>query len=289
MMIGIVGFGVVGGAIARLLSKGGHEVAVFDKFVPPFDRPYCKARINHCDLAFICVPTNEGPVTGECDLSQVDECVSWISVPMCVKSTVVPGTVDRLSNKYGKALAFSPEYIGEHRNHPWKEIDQPGFVIVGGSSAVQDLVISALESGMPVETKFYRTGAKTAELCKYMENCFLASKVAFVNQFYDIARALGIDFEEVRRLWLLDSRVGDSHTHVTAERGFGGRCLPKDLHAIIAAMRTQGKTLPLLESISQYNDSLRPSLPRLVTVAPARQITIGSTKKHFPRVIVPET
>ena len=256
MNIGIVGFGVVGRALQRLLSKGSHELAIWDKLAPPFDTADCKARIQSSDLAFICVPTDEKPLSGECDLSEVEDCVSWISVPMCIKSTVVPGTVDRLADKFHKAVAFSPEYVGEHCDHPWKEIERTGFVIVGGPRDLQNLVISALQCCMPVETEFHRTDAKTAELCKYMENSFLALKVAFVNQFYDIGHAFGVDFEELRRLWLLDSRIGESHTRVTAERGFGGRCLPKDLHAIIAAMRDKGG-VPLLKAISDYNDAIR--------------------------------
>jgi UDPglucose 6-dehydrogenase len=88
-----------------------------------------------------------------------------------------------------------------------------------------------------------------------MENCFLAAKVAFVNQFFDIAQALGVDFDELRRLWLLDPRVGPSHTMVTPERGFRGRCLPKDMAALIAAMRPLGGA-PLLEAVQAYNDRI---------------------------------
>jgi UDP-glucose 6-dehydrogenase len=89
-----------------------------------------------------------------------------------------------------------------------------------------------------------------------MENCFLATKVAFVNQFYDIAMELGIDFEELRELWLADPRVGYSHTVVTRERGFGGRCLPKDLSVLISAMKPMGGA-PLLEAVWAYNRTLR--------------------------------
>jgi UDPglucose 6-dehydrogenase len=256
MKIGIVGFGFVGRAIERLLRKGDHEIVVWDKFVAPWNTPQHRDHIQHCDLAFVCVPTNEKSFSGECDLSQVEECVSWIDVPICIKSTVVPGTVDRLATQFQKAVAFSPEYIGESSDHPWKDLDSPGFVIVGGPPSLQELVILALRDCVPPVTQFYPTDAITAELCKYMENSFLAAKVAFVNQFYDIAQALGVDFEELRRLWLLDSRVGESHTRVTAERGFAGRCLPKDLHAIIAVMRDRGGA-PLLEAVSQYNDRVR--------------------------------
>jgi UDPglucose 6-dehydrogenase len=91
-----------------------------------------------------------------------------------------------------------------------------------------------------------------AELCKYMENCFLATKVAFVNQFYDIAQAFDVDFSELRELWLVDPRVGSSHSSITTERGFRGRCLPKDVSALVAAMKATGGA-PLLEAVLDYN------------------------------------
>jgi UDP-glucose 6-dehydrogenase len=88
-----------------------------------------------------------------------------------------------------------------------------------------------------------------------MENTFLALKVAFVNQFYDIAEVFGVDFLELRKIWLADSRVGTSHSSVTPARGFRGRCLPKDLAAIVAAVRPMGGA-PLLEALLSYNTEI---------------------------------
>jgi UDPglucose 6-dehydrogenase len=87
-----------------------------------------------------------------------------------------------------------------------------------------------------------------------MENCFLANQ-AFVNQFFDIAQAMDVDFEDLRERWLPDPRVGESHTQVTSERGFRARCLPKDLSALITAMRPFGG-VPLLEAVRDYNTRL---------------------------------
>ena len=104
-----------------------------------------------------------------------------------------------------------------------------GFLIAGGPPCLLDLVERAYRPVVKDDTNFLRTTALAAELCKYMENCFLATKVAFVNQFYDIAKAFHVDYSELRNLWLTDPRIGESHTLVTDERGFRGRCLPKDL------------------------------------------------------------
>jgi len=240
----------------RIFSRDCHfEVAIYDKFQPPHDTAQRKNAINHCDLVFVCVPTPIGKDTVSCDVSIVEECVAWITGPICVRSTIPPGTVDRLAAATGKSITFSPEYLGEQPGHPWRNEGDCGFLIVGGPSAACEFVVSTYASVTGLKLKSYCTTARTAELCKYMENCFLATKVAFVNQFFDIAAALNVDFSELRELWLADPRVGSSHSSVTAERGFRGRCLPKDISALVAAMKPYGEA-PLVEAVMQYNTRL---------------------------------
>ncbi|HLI63449.1 MAG TPA: hypothetical protein VKV05_08615 [Terriglobales bacterium] len=254
MKLGIVGYGVIGKALARLFREK-HELAIYDKYLSGVNSPGHKDDINNCELAFIAVPTPSASDGLSCDLSAVEEVVRWLRVPACLKSTVPPGTTDRLSHSARLPLGFSPEYVGEACGHPWPEMDSCGFVIVGGAKIVCDRVIAAYKQSSKLSLKYYCTQARTAELCKYMENCFLATKVSFVNQFFDIARYFDVDFEELRKLWLLDARVGSSHTVVRPERGFGGRCLPKDLRAIIAATQAFGGA-PLLEAVLDFNDRI---------------------------------
>ncbi len=256
MTIGIVGYGVVGRALGKLFgySAENSTVRVYDKALPGLNDARSKAAIQGCDLVFVAVPTPEGQ-DGQCDLSAVEEVVSWVEPPMCLKSTIPPGTVDRLVRETGKRLCFSPEYVGETRWHAWKDISNHGFVIVGGERPVSALAIRAYQEVLGPEVRYFATDAKTAELCKYMENAFLATKVAFVNQFYDLAKAFGVDFNELRELWLADERIGRSHTIVTEERGYRGRCLPKDMAALIRAAKGLEGT-PLLEAIDRYNDEV---------------------------------
>ena len=256
MAIGIIGYGVVGKALATLFGydAGTTDIRIYDKFLEGMNTAQCKDAIQTCDLVFIAVPTPQAP-DGSCDVTAVEEVVSWVTPPMCMKSTVPPGTVDRLVEATGKRICFSPEYVGESRWHPWKGIESHGFVIVGGERSLCDLVVRTYQQFLGPLVRYYMTDAKTAELCKYMENTFLATKVAFVNQFYDLALAYGVNFDELRELWLADERVGRSHTIVTEERGYRGRCLPKDMSAIIhAAMQVGGA--PLLEAVARYNEEV---------------------------------
>jgi UDPglucose 6-dehydrogenase len=256
MSIGIVGYGVVGKALAKLFSSETRktDVRIYDKYLAGMNDDRSKAAIQTCDLVFVAVPT-PASADGSCDLTAVEEVVSWITPSMCLKSTVPPGTVDRLVQATGKRICFSPEYLGETQWHPWKNIESHGFVIVGGERSLCDEVVRAYQQFLGPLVHYYVTNAKTAELCKYMENAFLATKVAFVNQFYDLAQAFGVDFHELRELWLADERIGRSHTMVTQERGYHGRCFPKDMQAIIQASKLVGGA-PLLEAIHRYNAEL---------------------------------
>lgn len=256
MNIGIIGYGVVGRALAKVFGyeAGNPQVRIYDKLLKGLNSPRQRAAIQTCDIVLVAVPTPEGP-DGSCDVTAVEEVVSWVTAPMCLKSTVPPGTVDRLVAATGKRISFSPEYVGETRWHPWKGIDSHGFVIVGGEKSLCDLVVRAYQEHLGPLVRYYMTDAKTAELCKYMENSFLATKVAFVNQFCDLAQTYGVNYNELREVWLADERIGRSHTIVTDERGYRGRCLPKDIAAIIQAAKPLGGA-PLLEAVDRYNDEV---------------------------------
>ena len=277
MRIGIVGYGVVGHALENLFGKHDvHSVFLYDKFNNSLNAKRHRDAINQCDLVFLAVPTPTAKDGLSCDVSAVEECVSWIEAPICIKSTVVPGTSSRLASQYSREIAFSPEYVGETNWHPWKNIDTHGFVIVGGPPEVRKLVLSAYKSCLGPETSYLQTDSLTAELCKYMENCFLATKVSFVNQFYDIAGSLGVNFDELRELWLADARVGRSHSMVTEERGFRGRCLPKDIKALISLMRQNGGA-PLLEAVLAYNEEVCEAADRR-TEEPERQAAMAKAE-----------
>ncbi len=91
-----------------------------------------------------------------------------------------------------------------------------------------------------------------------MENAFLAMKVSFCNEMYDIASVLGVDYNELRELWLLDPRIGRSHTFVFPDdRGYGGACLPKDVKALVNSAASHGHAARLLTEMIEANKDQR--------------------------------
>lgn len=241
--------GTVGSAIRALL---GPQAAAFDP------RPGCpqdKQSIDRCDVVFVCVPT---PMNGDgsCDASIVEEVVSWVQAPLIViRSTVVPGTTDRLRAKYNKRIVFQPEYLGETPGHPYANLADRSFIILGGPIEDTSKVADLFKHYYNASVRFHFCDALTAELAKYMENAFLAMKVTFVNEFYEIAKAHGVDFNLLREIWLADPRVNSDHTFVYPDaRGFSGKCLPKDVNAIVQASQQRGYDPQLLRAILKINE-----------------------------------
>ena len=249
--VGIVGYGHVGKAMQQIFPTA----TIYDKFRPDLDGT--QNTVNKCELAIVCVPTPEGE-DGSCDLSQVEEVVGWLETPLIlIKSSVVPGTTDYLKCKYNKRIVNSPEYYGESSFYLPEDIFSPlgwPFLIIGGD---RNDTAEVMEFFLPVlgPNKTYRqVEAITAELTKYMDNSWLAAQVTFSNEFYEIAQTFGVDYLELRELWGLDPRVSRSHTLVFKhKRGFGGKCLPKDLNAIIKAASRQGYSPDYLKGIKEEN------------------------------------
>lgn len=247
--IGIVGAGVVGGAMQALCDG---DAVIYDT------RPGCpqdKGAINECDVAFVCVPTPMS-ADGSCDCSIVEDVVAWLETPLIIlRSTVSPGTTDRLREQYGKSIVFQPEYLGETPAHMFTDMSKRGFVVLGGAPEDTSRAADIYQHYYNSMVQFYFCDAATAEVAKYMENSFYAVKVTFVNEFYDVARAHGVDYNALREVWLADTRISRDHTFVFPEaRGFSGKCLPKDVNAIIHSCRRQGYEPKLLATTLEVND-----------------------------------
>lgn len=258
--VAIVGCGYVGQAMARLFERA-HDVTLYDPERGHNDRD----AVSRCDLAVVCVPTPES-TDGSADTSIVKSVVSWIESPLIlIKSTVPPGTTDALATQHQKAVHFSPEFIGESRQFvPFWKYPNPkdpamhDFIIVGGplASAVLDFFLPIMSS----DTHFIACSRVEAELTKYMCNAFLATKVTFCNEFAKISEAFGVDYKKLRELWLLDSRIGPDHTLIFyGQRGFDGKCLPKDVNAIIHAATAQGYDPGVLRAVVIANDGFKTS------------------------------
>ena len=243
----IVGFGVVGKSMKSLLP----DAVVYD--IAP-GMPHDKQEVNQCDITFVCVPTPPAS-DGSCDISIVEDSVAWIETPIIViRSTVPPGTTKRLGRKYNKRIVFNPEYLGETPWHPYRDPRNIPFTILGGPKKDTAEVAEVYGQICGPSVRIYFTDSTTAELAKYMSNCFFATKVVFCNEFYHIAKAFEVEYHELREIWLADPRIPRNHTLVFGSSpGFGGKCLPKDLSALISAAEKAGHDPEFLRMVEQLN------------------------------------
>ncbi len=249
--VGIVGLGAVGKGIKALFP----DAEVYDEPLGIGSRE----AINRCDFAFVAVPTPQGE-NGYCDTSIVEEVVNWIESDIIIlRSTVAVGSTDRIREETGKRVVFQPEYgPGETPDHPFRDVRDIRWMIIGGRREDTIPVVDLYKTTFNADVAIHQTDARTAELTKYMENCYLALKVTFCNEFFDIASSVGVDYNEMRELWLLDPRITRSHTFVFPDdRGYGGKCLPKDVASMIRTAADAGVNATLLDGMSEANRKMR--------------------------------
>lgn len=256
MKIAIVGNGYVGKAYHKLFP----EAVIYNRHINP-NRP----EVNGCDLAIVSVPTimNED---GTCDTSIVEEVVDWLETPLIlIKSTIPPGTTRRLKELTGKRICHSPEYVGEGGYYvPFWQFPHPtepqhhSFMIIGGDSKDREDILDIFYPVLGATKTYLQVDETTSELIKYMENCAIATKVTLCNEFYELAKTFGVSYSQVREGFVLDERQGKMFTVVYKDRrGFDGKCLPKDLNAIIRASQEAGYNPKFLVDILRNNERMR--------------------------------
>lgn len=262
--VAIIGYGYVGKAYHKVFP----DALIYDNRGTHANEPpwATKEQINaECGLAIVCVPTPMQEVPDEfkpVDLTIIEETIKWLETPLILlKSTVPPGTTDRLVKETGKRIAFSPEYVGEGKYQitPWKYMDPSDprlheFQIIGGEPNTRNDIANWLVARLGPEKFYYLIDAVEAEVIKYMENCWGGMKVIFAQEFYDLCQKLGASYVRVREGWALDNRVERMHTAVFVDkRGFSGKCYPKDLNGIVRVAQEVGSPLTLVEAVLRKN------------------------------------
>ena len=249
MKIGVIGYGTVGKAISEGFTLLGYRVYVNDKekYTPK------KWLIKNCDITFICVQTPPKK-DGSIDLSHIYEVIDEINKykpksVIVIKSTVIPGTTVKLSKEYPRiTFAVNPEFL--RHKHALTDFLNPSKIVIGAFEKNIALKISSLYSRIKVPKII--TDPTTAETIKYINNAFLSLKVAFSNEVKNICETLKVNPREVMYAVCLDRRINLSHLDPT--KGLiAGKCLPKDLYAIIKLCENKCK-IPLLKATSHYID-----------------------------------
>ena len=258
MKIGIIGQGYVGTALKEGFQDF-YQVETYDKYdLGKSTHSKISDIVELSDVIFVCVPT---PMRqdGSCYTGIVEEVIREINENangqiVVIKSTVPPGTTDRINQEYTHStVIFNPEFLTEANFI--QDFKNQSRIILGGDRKGTNKVRQIYSRIFPNAT-IVKTGAKHAEMVKYFTNCFLATKVSFANEMYNVCQQLDLDYDKIVEYATYDERLGKSHWAVPGpdgDFGYGGHCLPKDLSAIVSEFDTYG----LLEAVEQVNDQVR--------------------------------
>jgi UDPglucose 6-dehydrogenase len=254
-VVGIMGVGVVGDAVRSYFEKTNVSLRLYD----PGRGLGSLEEINQAQVVFLCVPTPYHGSRGFDD-SAVEDAVSRLegSKVVVIKSTVLPGTTEAYQVRYSQhCFLFNPEFLREVSAR--EDFLQSDRQLVGYTAQSRHLAEWVL--GLLPKAPYARVmGAREAEMTKYMTNTFLALKVTFANEIYDLCAGLDIDYEHVRDAVAADARIGASHLSVmdAGYRGYGGKCLPKDTKALLQLSDRMGVPLRLLRTADRVNETLLP-------------------------------
>ena len=250
MVITIAGYGFVGKTYAAALEDH-YTVQIVDPVISD-----TKVYEQIQDGVIICVSTPQG-VDGACDFSNVHDVIddTPCTIPILIKSTISIEAWDYLAESFPKhRLTFSPEFLREAS--ALDDFLNAEQILIGGGDI--EFWKNLFEAAFPDK---YISIAEPRELilAKYFINSFLATKVSFFNQVYDLCAATNTDYKSVVDTITHDTRIGNSHTVITAERGFGGHCFPKDTEAIIYSAKQYDVELSVIAASNTYNKTIRKS------------------------------
>jgi len=265
MKLGVIGQGFVGGSVYEGM-KNYFETFTFDINGNCTESSLFNL-IEKCDMIFLCLPTPMRK-SGECDLSIVKNCLSQLDMIVksldkkdfivIIKSTIPPGTTEVLNKEnLNLKIVFNPEFLTEA--NAVEDYKNQNRIIIGGDRPWTSKVKTVFEKAFP-KVPIIKTSSTIAEMIKYVTNTFLATKVSFANEMYQICEGLDIDYDKVMEYSKYDERLAKSHWSVPGpdgDFGYGGHCFPKDMSGLRYVANELGVKTTMLDAAIEKNKEVR--------------------------------
>jgi len=258
--IGIVGQGFVGTAVFEGLREH-YKVETYD-IVKESTCDSIESLAMISDIIFVCLPT---PMEedGQCHLGIIKPVLDNLNyINKCdtiiVKSTIPPGTTEKWNKQYKNInIVFNPEFLTEANSI--EDFKNQNRIIIGGPRPATTKVRRIFKKAFP-RVAIIKTSSTIAEMVKYFTNSFLATKVSFANEIYQICEGLNIDYDKVIEYAQYDTRLGNSHLEVPGpdeDFGYGGHCFPKDVRALIKVAHSLNVSPRMLTATHMKNNDVR--------------------------------
>jgi len=235
MNLGIVGCGVIGESLAKLLEDMGHFVQRYD----PAKLLGCD--ITLCEIVFICVPTKADMI-----FEDVKMAVNYITSKnkkgiIAIRSTIIPGMTDKFIKKYKREFVYLPEFLRE-RTAFLNEICPDKIIIGARKRETGEIFKELFKPVVDNKNKIIMMSPVEAEILKVSLNSLYTVKVVFGNELYDICQKYGADYYKLFEAFKLDKYINAMHLDPLFDgyRGAGGKCLSKDIKFLIRAARKKG-------------------------------------------------
>ncbi len=242
--IGIIGLGVIGSVMKKWIEKFNPNC----NFLISDPPKGFNDDLSNADIIFISIhiPTEDNNTQ---NLSLLKDIIKKCpNKPIFIRTTLLPGTCDKLSKELGKEIFFMPEFLTERT--AYEDFCQQSMIYTGYEKLLSQIFVG----------KHYITMSNLeAEIAKYSHNVFGAVKVTYFNGIYELCKKFGCDYNNIRRGTLLSGYINEHHTMVPGpdgKFGYGGKCFPKDVKAFMNFAK-QENLGQLLEITNNINDIYR--------------------------------
>ena len=260
LKIGIIGYGFVGQAVQYSFMTQNVETFIVD---PKYDDNTLDDLVEwNPGLIFVCLPTpsnNDGSIDASLVRDTVKNLKSRLNTFIIIKSTITPKIVSEITSQEFN-IAYVPEFLSEG-NAKFDMVNSDFMVIGTNFDTAYDQVINYYEkySMCKKGINYINVTPTEASFVKYTINTFLAMKTAYFNELYYLADSVDVNYQNILKGVLADSRIGSSHTKIPGpdgKFGFGGACFPKDLNAFIDYSDDKSK-LTILKGVRTSNNRIR--------------------------------
>ena len=263
MKIIVAGNGFVGSAVIAAIEKIAEVIIVDPRFNDNKVSDHSDA-----DGIIVCVGTPEEE-DGSCDITQIVSVLNYtpVGMPVLIKSTVPPNYLDMIVKRYvNNDICYSPEFL--RAAYAKADFINQSYIILGGEDPGR-LWEHLFEQSLPLYQGTIHTTLVEASMIKYATNTFLATKVSYFNQIYEMCQANGANYNLVSAVIACDPRIGTSHLMVPGPdgaRGFGGACFPKDTSALLHYSKDININMSILDAAVSYNSTLRTEILKFAGV-----------------------